>query len=634
MASTGVKRKLTTILAADVEGYSRMMGADEEATLETLKAYREIIDGLMVRHDGRVFSTAGDSVLAEFTSAVEAVRAAISIQEELGSRNAALAEEQRMRFRIGINVGDVMIEGDDLFGDGVNVAARLQGLAEAGGVCVSGSVFDQVKGKLSAGFEDIGAKKVKNIAEPVPAYRVMPTQGAPAAAGGTPSATRRRRRIPALVAVLVAIIALGGVALWWPWAPEHEPASLDQMAFKLPDKPSIAVLPFINLSGDKAQEYFADGLTEDIITSLASFPNLFVIARTSTNKFKGKAVDIRDVAHDLGVRYVLEGSVRRAGNTLRITAQLIDALSGNHIWAAKYDRELKDIFALQDEITGEIGSMLVSKVAAAEWRRRLRKGTRNAEAYDLILRASATGLEFNPRANARAIQLVEQAIEKDPKFSRAYAQLAFLRRNNFIFRWAKGPKDTLSHALELARKAVALDPRDSNAYRMLSFVYQSQGQHDRSIEAAEKAISLSPSNPDAMMGLAFSLAFSGRGEEAVRQAERGMRLNPHGHWGYQLFAGFAYYMAKRYDKAAVSFERARRLNRRTFVPIVWSAAAHAQLGRMDEARSARQAAIKLRPAFTIQRFFNRSGVKGKFWELALEGFRKAGFPENPPPGTR
>ncbi len=629
MAEERVQRRLAAILAADVVGYSRLMGEDEPGTRARFNAHlHELIEPAIASRGGRIVKTMGDGLLVEFTSVVDAVQCAVDIQKGMADRNADETDDRRIEFRIGVNLGDVIIEGDDIHGDGVNVASRLEGLAEPGGICVSGDVYRQCRGKLDVGFDGLGQQEVKNIAEPVFPYRVLPE-------GQTATAPLRKRmpsrwRIPAIAAAVVVVIAAGGIAWWQPWVTDVEPALIDKMAFKLPDRPSIAVLPFTNMSDDKAQEYFADGLTEDIITNLASFPNLFVIARHSTNKFKGKAVDIRDVAHDLGVRYVLEGSVRRAGNTVRITAQLIDALSGNHIWGNKYDRELKDIFALQDEITGEIGSRLVSKVARAEWLRRTRKGTRSAEAYDLFLRGSDTLWELNPRANARAIPLIEQAIEKDPKFARAYAFLALLRRSNALFGWAKGPQDTFKHALELAQKAVALDPRDSQTHRILGIVYNSLGQYDRAMDAVEKSIALSPSNPEGLITLAFTLAFAGRGEDAVRQAETAMRLNPHAPWYYSSFAGFAYYMAKQFDKAATSFDRARRLNPRSSVPIRLSAIAYAQVGNMEKARAAREEFLKIDPEFSIRVFFKRAAMKGEFKRLILEGYRKAGFPENPP----
>ena len=351
MAEDKVTRKLTTILAADVEGYTRLMRADEEATLKTLGEYRDVIDGLIARHEGRVFSTGGDSVLAEFGSAVEAVRCAISCQEEISSRNAELADDRKLIFRIGINVGDVMVRDGDLFGDGVNVAARLEGLAEPGGVCISGSVFEQIKHKLSLGFEDMGQQEVKNIAEPVSAYRLVPGQVSVAATAAAKSSRVRHWRIPAMAATVVLIITAGGLAIWRPWEPGMEPASSEKTTLPLPDKPSIAVLPFTNLSGDPKQDYLSDGITESLITRLARQPDMFVIARNSSFTYKDKAVKVQQVGRDLGVRYVLEGSVQKAGERIRITAQLIEAATGNHLWADSYDRELQDLWLKLTELT-------------------------------------------------------------------------------------------------------------------------------------------------------------------------------------------------------------------------------------------------------------------------------------------
>src|SRR5512145_1025085 len=413
------RRKLTTILAADVAGYSRLMGDNEEATLRTLKAYREIIDGLIARHDGRIFGTAGDSVVAEFSSAVEAVRAAISIQEELKVRNAELAEQRQMKFRIGINVGDVMVEGGDLFGDGVNVAARLEGLAQPGGICISGSAFDQVKNKLSIGFENIGPQAVKNIAEPVPALRVVP---GPVSVQGTRAmpAARKRWRIPVVAAAVVLIVAIAGSVAWWqPWAPKVDPGSAARMAHPLPDKPSIAVLPFANISGDKEQEYFSDGITNDIITELSKFSNLFVIASNSVFTYKGKAVKVNEVGRDLGVRYVIEGSVQKAAGRVRINAQLIDAATSRHLWADRYDRDLKDVFAVQDEITKSIVTALEVILTGDEQQRAARRYTDVLEAYDLFLRGRnylfagrETGvfMRGTREAHSQARELFERAI--------------------------------------------------------------------------------------------------------------------------------------------------------------------------------------------------------------------------------
>ena len=378
MEPEGVRRKLTTILAADVEGYSRLMSADEEATLKTLKSYREIIDGVIGKHYGRIFGTGGDSVIAEFASAVETVRCAITIQEELRIRNAELVAERQMKFRIGVNVGDVMVEDDNLYGDGVNIAARLEGAADAGGICISGSTFEQVKNKLSIGFEDIGPQRVKNIAEPVPAFRIVP--------GPVSTAPTKRWRIPAIAAAAVVIIAAVGLAWWQPWITRVEAASLEDMAFPLPDKPSIAVLPFENLSGDAKQDFLSDGITENITTALSRVTGMFVIPRTTTRTYKGKPVTVAQVAEQLGVRYVLEGSVQRSGDQVRVTAQLIDALKGRHIWTERYEREVKDTFALQDDIALNVLTGVQVKLTVGEAARALSGGTKSLEAYQLVRR--------------------------------------------------------------------------------------------------------------------------------------------------------------------------------------------------------------------------------------------------------
>ncbi|MEE9255705.1 MAG: adenylate/guanylate cyclase domain-containing protein, partial [bacterium] len=353
MEPNEVKRKLTTIFSTDVQGYSRLMGEDEVATIRTLTAYREVISSQIEKHGGRVIDSPGDNLLAEFGSVVHAVQSAVDIQEELKEKNAALPESRRMEFRIGINVGDVVVEGERLYGDGVNIAARLEGLADGGGICISGGVYDQVHNKLSLGFDDMGEKEVKNIERPVRAYRLLTEAEAGSAATPVKAAGQNRRRWTAAAALAVLVLVLGGAAVWnfYLRPPPIEPASVKRMAFPLPEKPSIAVLPFSNLSGDPKQDYLGEGIAENIITALSQLPEMFVIARGSTFTYKGKAVKVQKVAEDLGVRYVLEGSVQKSGDRVRVTAQLIDAIKGNHIWAKSYDRELKDVFALQDDIT-------------------------------------------------------------------------------------------------------------------------------------------------------------------------------------------------------------------------------------------------------------------------------------------
>ena len=423
MPADRIQRKLTTILAADVEGYSRLMRADEEATLKTLGEYRDIIDALIARHEGRVFSTGGDSVLAEFGSAVEAVRCAISCQEEIANRNAELPDDRKLMFRIGINVGDVMVRDDDLFGDGVNVAARLEGLAQPGGICVASSVFEQVKHKLSVGFEDLGPQEVKNISEPVSAYRLVLDSVSGLATTETPSAARRWR-MPAVAAALAVVVVVAGAALWNSYWREQAPEITSRTTKKAKNL-SIAVLPFDNLSGDPSQDYFADAITEDLITDLSRIRDAFVIARRTSFTFKGKVTDVKKVAADLGVRYVLEGSVRRSGNQVRINAQLIDGQTGSHIWSDRFDRVLTDVFSLQNDVTGRIAAVLKAELREAD---NLRRGPpASLEAWDYALQGNV--LLFNPsgpKAFLDAKGLLEKALELDPSIASAWSGLAFV----------------------------------------------------------------------------------------------------------------------------------------------------------------------------------------------------------------
>ncbi len=632
MAEERVKRKLTTILAADVEGYSRLMSADEEATLKALNTYREIIDGLISRHDGRIFGAAGDSVLAEFGSTVEAVRCAMSIQEELKVRNAELAEERRMSFRIGINVGDVMVEGDNLFGDGVNVAARLEGLAEAGGICISGSAFDQVKNKLSIGFEDIGAQEVKNIPEPVPAFRVV-AGPVSVAATETPSAVSRWR-VPALAAGVVVILAVGSIAWWQPWVPDVEPASINKMAFKLPDRPSIAVLPFTNISDDKAQAYFADGITEDIITDLSKVSGLFVVARTSTFTYKGKAVKVRRIAEDLGVRYVLEGSVRRSGDRLRINVQLIDAVKGSHVWAERYDREATDVFAIQDEIATKVAAELAVTLKTDEQQRLYRRHTDNLKAYETYLRAQLLG---GPTRNAGRIarrkKLLERVIELDPKFAGGYQGLS----SWYVLRVRQGQSASrqayIERALELAQKAVATDNSFAASYVALSRVYLLKREHDKAVAAGQEAVRVQPSYARAYSFLGDILHWSGRGEEAIDAVKAAMRLDPKAKGNSPMrnaaYLGMASFTAGRYQEAIASLTRYYALRvRRGSNSLSFLAAAYIATGQDEKARAAMKAFLKKKPRTTLSNYQHpRLYKRREDLDRYLNLLRKAGMPE-------
>jgi len=627
VAEEKVTRKLTTILAADVEGYTRLMRADEEATLKTLGEYREIINGLIARHEGRVFSTGGDSVLAEFGSAVEAVRCAISCQEEISSRNAELADDRKLMFRIGINVGDVMVRDGDLFGDGVNVAARLEGLAEAGGVCISGSVFEQIKHKLSLGFEDMGLQEIKNIAEPVSAYRLVPGQvsvSADATAATKPS-DGKNWRMPAIAVVVAVLVAMVGAALWWqPWAPEFEPASVERMAFPLPGKPSIAVLPFDNLTGDTEQEYFADGITNDIITDLSKFSRLFVIASHSTFTYKGKPVKVQQVAEDLGVRYVLEGSVQRSGDQIRINAQLIDATSGRHLWAERYERDTEELFAVQTEIIETIVATLAFRVDEVERERVLHKDTENLAAYDYFLLGDKKFLVFTKEAMTEARTLLEKAIELDPNYAHAYAQLAFVHSYLHMYNWTEDTDRSLEIALEMARKAVALNPDDYYNHWILGRAYKNNRDFDRGMAGYERALELNPNDASLLAEMVNILVQIGRAEDGVAQSKLAMRINPHYPDWYLWNLGWAQYFTGEYEEALASLKRMSNPPngvRRTLAAVL------VRLGRDEEARAVIAAFREQEPDFTVATMENFAFQNRAYLERWMADLRTAGLPD-------
>ena len=425
MTTEKFKRKLTAILSADVKGYSRLIGDDEEGTIRALNVYMGVINGFIQQHRGRVVATGGDSVLAEFASVVDAVRCAVEIQEELKERNKELPEGRRMEFRIGVNLGDVVEEGDNILGDGVNVAARVQSLAEAGGICISGTAYDHVKKKLVLGYEYLGEHTVKNITEPVRVYRVWMEPGVAPAKLGRGKKPAQKRLSKAALAIVAVVVIAGAVTLYQfvlrPFPSKIEVASKEKMALPLPDKPSIVVLPFVNMSEDPKQDFFVDGLTEEIINALSRLPQIFVIARNSSFTYKGKAVDVKQVGREMGVQYVVEGSVRREGNRIRITAQLIDSTTGRHVFSERYDRELKDIFATQDDIAIKILTALRVALKDEEWARLQAKGVSNVEAYFKLLEARELLEKVNKESNDRARRLAEEALALDPRSSAAYA---------------------------------------------------------------------------------------------------------------------------------------------------------------------------------------------------------------------
>ena len=531
------------------------MGQDEEATLRALSSHRKFVDSLIERHRGRFVNSAGDSVLAEFVSVVNAVQCAVEIQATLRAQNAEVPPERRMEFRIGINLGDVMIEGDQIYGDGVNIAARLESLAEPGGICISGTVHDHIRDKLVLGYEDLGDQEVKNIARPVRVYRVLAEAGA-AASGKTSSARRYMRRGIFSIAGVALIIGTILLVQHVSFKPPHTHASIPpppSPALALPDKPSIAVLPFTNISADREQEYFSDGITTDLITDLSGLPGLFVIARNSTFTYKSKPTKLQDVSKELGVKYVLEGGVRKAGNRVRITVQLADATTGTELWAERYDRPLRDVFALQDEIVRKIVTTLNLQLTLAQQGLLIPRTTENLESYDDVLRGTEYVLRFTRDGNAKARQMFERAIALDPKYGGAYSELG----GNYFLGWTlflNPDPNGLDKALQLERKAIALDDSLAFAHGVLSAIYVQKGQFDQALTEAQQSIALDRNSPHGYSTLADVMNHMSRPAEALQAVEKAMRLDPRNRERYLFTEGWAYTQLGRYEEAITAFK--------------------------------------------------------------------------------
>jgi adenylate cyclase len=589
-----VERKLAAILSADVEGYSRLMGDDEVGTVRTITAYREAVGSAVARHAGRVVDSPGDNVLAEFSSVVDAVQCAVEIQEELRPRNAALPASRQMRFRIGINLGDVIVEGQRLYGDGVNIAARIEGLAEGGGICLSGTAYDQVEGKLPLGYDFLGEHAVKNIARPMRVYRVRLQPGP----SFVPSLVKRRAGHGLVLKVIlaVAVLAVLGAGGWAGWRLLRAPGPSAGLA--LPNQPSVAVLPFTNLSRDPAQEYFSDGVTEDLITGLSKLSGLFVIARNSAFTYKGKAVNVGDVGRELGVRYVMEGSVQRAGDRVRITAQLVDAASGYHVWAERYDREVRDIFALQDEVTQQIVQALAVKLTEGERGQMGRKLTADPEAYDVVLRGRDALKRTTREANAEARRLFVKALDLDPEFAKAYVGLGSAHLQSWQFLWSTDPEG-LARARGLAQRAIALDDTLAEAHRLLAQISLWEKEHDAAIGQAERAVALAPNDADGYETLAEVLVWAGRAEEGIRIIRHAMRLNPHYPFFYLWTLGHGYYVMGRPQDAVDTFGKIVERNPNVLPAHAYRAVLFTEMGREEDARAAWSATDRLSPGASL-----------------------------------
>jgi adenylate cyclase len=630
MAEERAKRKLTAILSADVKGYSRLMGEDEKATVETLKTYREVLGELIRQYRGRVVDSPGDNVLSEFASVVDAVECAVKIQEELKTRNEGLPENRRMEFRIGVHHGDVIEDEERIYGDGVNVAARIEGLAEGGGICISRTSFDSVKNKLNLGYEYLGDHTVKNIAEPVRVYKVLMEPEYVGKVIGEERLRRRQWRWAAIGGVVVLIIVIGALAIWnFYFRPAFEPASPERMAFSLPDAPSIAVLPFTNMSGDPKQEYLSDGFTEQIITSLSRDPRLFVIARYSTFTYKGKAVKVQQVAEELGVRYVLEGSVQKAAEKLRITAQLIDAITGRHLWAERYDRDLKEIFKLQDEVTVKIMSAVGAKLTRGEQARLLAKGTENLDAYLKVLEGYEYWHRHGKEGNLQARKLAEEAIALDPNYPSAHALLGSASRMDVWLGLSKSREQSLQEAVELLQKALAIDESHPIAGGELAYVYVMQMEYEKAIAQAEQAVALNPNSPIPQIGMVFMTA--GRHEEAIQSLKKTIRIDPKGPGFYFLFLGHAYRGLGRYEEAIEEFKKAVGREPDSIFHHIALAGTYSLSDREEEARAEAAEVLRIDSKFSLKQYARTIPWRNKEdAERFVAALRKAGLPEEPP----
>ena len=586
MAEARVERRLAAILAADVAGYSRLMGADEVGTLAALRAHRrEIVDPAITAHNGRIVKTTGDGMLVEFASAVDAVTCAVAVQEKMAGQTA---EGPRIQFRLGINIGDIIIDGDDIFGDGVNIAARVENECEPGGVCLSDDVYRHVRNKSSFEFDDLGERTLKNIDRPIRLYAV---------------------RLPGVAAPK----SLGAATATLP----------------LPDRPSIAVLPFENMSGDPEQEYFADGMVEEITTTLSRFKWLFVIARNSSFTFKGKAVDIKEVGRRLGVRYVLQGAVRKASGKVRITGQLIEAATGAHIWADKFERDMTDIFALQDEITLAVVSAIQPKLFRAEIALTTRRRPEDLTAYDLYLRAIQQAVRSTREGLAEALRLVQRALELDPWFGAAAALAGACHVENVLRSYAIDPQFERNEAVRLLRLALSVDDSDPDtlAWAGMTSAFM-VGDCETEIEMSDRAVALNPNSYHTWNCRGWVYKIAGQPEEAIRSFERAVRMSPLDPQQYTALTGmgFALIELRRFDEAISAGKKAQRHNPCYPGPYRCLASAFAHLGRDAEAREAAARMLEIEPAFTISAWIARSRLS-KNAKLMIEGFRKAGLTE-------
>ena len=629
MADEGFKRKLAAILSADVEGYSRLMDDDEEVTIRTLKTYRAAINDLVQQYRGRIVDTPGDNILAEYSSVVDAVNCAVEVQRELAERNAELPINRKMEFRIGINLGDVIEDDGNIYGDGVNIAARIESLAEAGGICISGRAYDQVSNKLGLEYENLGEHQVKNISTPIRVYRVLSYPGAAAhRVIQAKKVARNKWRIIAVALSVILILVIAAVAIWEKYfhLPTVGLAATNDKMFNLPKGPKVAVLPFDNMSGDPEQDYLSDGLAENIITGLSGCPKLFVIARHSSFSYKGKSVNVQRVAKELGVSYVIEGSVQKTENRLRITVQLIDAATGHHMWAERYDRDLRDFFEIQDDITIRIIKAFAVELTEGDQARIWLNRPANLEAFIKLFKAYELYRQLNKEDNNRARQILEENIQLDPQLPESYLLLATTYLEGMWF--GESPLFSFAQASKNLKKAMALDKNNSDAYIVLGYLQAMKRNHEEAIAASKKAITLNPNSAEAYHELGCALYWSSKPAEAINYVKKAIRLNPMPPTLYIHRLGLCYLDLDRFEEALKYFKKTIEIS----PDFLWAhfglAVTYINMGREREAREAASKVLSIDPDFSVSAYEKADPRKDRERvKRRCDAARKAGLPD-------
>lgn len=633
MSEERVQRRLAAIVAIDVVGYSRLMGNDERGTLAELKTLRrELIDPIIDERGGRIVKTTGDGLLLEFSSVVDAVSCVVDVQTSMASRNEGMPADSRIDLRVGVNIGDIIIDEGDIFGDGVNVAARLESIAQPGGITVSQEVYNSIVNKVDATFVDAGEQRLKNIAQPVRTYQWAPTfeRAPPPVAEVLPRKSQGR---VVWIGVLALILAAGWFGYrWYPWpasrVPEADVAKAPSAAAPEPlvpvaDQMSVAVLPFINQSGDTSQEYFSDGLTEDVITALGRFSSLTVMARNAVFAYKGRTVSPADIGRALAVRYIVEGRVRRDGQRIRVNAQLIEAASGRVLWSQRYDDKLTDVFAVQDEISHNVAGALAVKLTRTEQQRVMAKPTKSLDAYDLVLRGREQFWRGKRVSNRRAREYFTRATETDPNYADAYAWLGRGYLELAEVGWTEDPDRAVGRAMQLARKALSIDPENIDGLSLIAATHAFRTEYDKALAASERLLAINRSDAGALFGRSYVLLWLGRIDEAVRTGEMALRFEPNARVSAIFHLGLAYYEARRHADAVRVLEQgiARYVDNSYLYAVL--AAAYAQLGRPAAAAKTLQAFYRLNPFFDVRTFGSRFRNPAHHAYLT-EGLLKAG----------